>query len=422
MELCLLYRSPGPNKILIAYASFESSKHLTNSSHLRGASIPSRPTTTNMAIMQPSTFRTLLAQYDSTHHHRHAAKPAPHNTCDCAFRFTTAPALVASRRQQQQQQQNDSSSTNASTNANSNAKADAKADVDSPAGYLTVDELTRLVEWKIAHGSFFPALPKLARGNGDEAVRRVTGEAFALLLLGTSSPSSSSSTSTSSSSADRKVKGNGDSPPPPATVMAALTTLTTLKGVGPATASLLLSVADGGLSIPFFADELFLWARARFEECGELPSKKSVKIRYDSKEYEELLGATRGFLGRMGKGEGEEEEVTAMQVEMVARVLGAVERGRGKEADKIKDKGKEKEKNRGKGGVDTVVVPEQEEDNTATKKANNAEPPQKKRKRGAAEAKPEEPPPAGVETKASATGRRVMPRRAAARKSRAVGI
>lgn len=352
-----------------------------------------------MAIIPPSTFRTLLAQYASAHHHRHAAKPAPHNTCDCAFRFTTAPALVASRRRQQQ---NDSSSTK----ADGKVDADAKDDVDSPAGYLTVDELARLVEWKIAHGSFFPALPKLARGNGDEVVRRVTGEAFALLLLGTS-PSSSSPPP--SPSADTK----GEREPSAQTVMAALTTLTRLKGVGPATASLLLSVAEGGATVPFFADELFLWARAGFEECGELPSKKSVKIRYDSKEYEELLGATRGFLGRL-RGEGG-EEVTAREVEMVARVLGAA--GRGKEKGADKGKGKEK---RGKGGVDTVAAEQKEDDNTATKKANNAEQPQKRRKRGAAEAKRSAP--AAVDTKASATGRRVMPRRAAARKSRAVGI
>jgi hypothetical protein len=57
-------------------------------------------------------------------------------------------------------------------------------------------------------------------------------------------------------------------------------TASILRGVGPATASLVLSVAFP-MDVPFFGDEVFEWL------CGgEGPEKR--KLKYDVKEYKEL--------------------------------------------------------------------------------------------------------------------------------------
>ena len=58
--------------------------------------------------------------------------------------------------------------------------------------------------------------------------------------------------------------------------------LTELKGVGPATASLLLSVAYPR-AVPFFSDELFYWTAATGEKV------KLEKIKYNLKEYGEIV-------------------------------------------------------------------------------------------------------------------------------------
>ena len=64
----------------------------------------------------------------------------------------------------------------------------------------------------------------------------------------------------------------------------ALTTLTKLKGIGPATASLLLSTSDPE-NVPFFSDELFRWA---FWE-DKPGCRWDRKISYSAKEYRELV-------------------------------------------------------------------------------------------------------------------------------------
>lgn len=83
----------------------------------------------------------------------------------------------------------------------------------------------------------------------------------------------------------------------------ALAILTKLKGVGPATASLLLSVHDPTRVI-FFSDEAFLWLC-----CG---GKKSP-IKYNAKEYEALRSEANDLVERLG--------VSATDVEKVAYVL-----------------------------------------------------------------------------------------------------
>ena len=88
-----------------------------------------------------------------------------------------------------------------------------------------------------------------------------------------------------------------------------LDVLTKLKGIGPATAALLLSTSEPE-TLPFFSDELFRWA---FWE-----NKSGVgwdrKIKYSLKEYRELKDKVDELRRRIGKG--------AIEAEKVAYVLG----------------------------------------------------------------------------------------------------
>lgn len=88
-----------------------------------------------------------------------------------------------------------------------------------------------------------------------------------------------------------------------------LNILTKLKGIGPATAALVLSTGDPG-KLPFFSDELFRWtfwqnnAGARWDR----------KIKYSLKEYRELKEKVDELRNRIGK--------KAIEAEKVAYVLG----------------------------------------------------------------------------------------------------
>ncbi|XP_068964301.1 uncharacterized protein [Petaurus breviceps papuanus] len=86
--------------------------------------------------------------------------------------------------------------------------------------YLTRDELVKLMEWKLARGKFRPRLQQLVATNSEELVKRCTATAFSLLP----------------------------------DVEAAITQLSQLKAVGPATASAILA-AGAPETIAFMADE-----------------------------------------------------------------------------------------------------------------------------------------------------------------------
>lgn len=90
---------------------------------------------------------------------------------------------------------------------------------------------------------------------------------------------------------------------PPRNTSAALGILTKLKGIGPATASLLLAVHDPE-NVIFFADEAFYWLC-----CGG----KKDPIKYNAREYKELSEKAQSLTKRL--------EVTAVDVERVAYVI-----------------------------------------------------------------------------------------------------
>ena len=86
-------------------------------------------------------------------------------------------------------------------------------------------------------------------------------------------------------------------------VTKAINKLATLKGIGPATASLLLSIHDAA-KVVFFGDEVFQWI------CCD--GKKSA-IKYNMKEYENLISESRKLIARLG--------IDARDVEKVGFVL-----------------------------------------------------------------------------------------------------
>lgn len=86
-----------------------------------------------------------------------------------------------------------------------------------------------------------------------------------------------------------------------------------LKGIGPATASLLMSVHDSE-NAPFFSDELFLWMM--FEDGKGMGWDR--KIKYSIAEYKQMVPLVGAFRERLEKAGG---KATALEAEMVAYVL-----------------------------------------------------------------------------------------------------
>jgi hypothetical protein len=77
-------------------------------------------------------------------------------------------------------------------------------------------------------------------------------------------------------------------------VMAAMAEVSKLNGVGPATASLILSVYRPN-DVPFFQDELYVW---------HFPDEKGGKLKYDLKEYKALFERCWEVNRKLGRGAG----------------------------------------------------------------------------------------------------------------------
>lgn len=134
--------------------------------------------------------------------------------------------------------------------------------------------LTRNLMRIRSHGTFRPSLKGLVQQNSEEFVDETTTAGFSANSLSDS-----------------------------------LNILTKLKGIGPATAALLLSTSDPE-ALPFFSDELFRWA---FWE-DKSGSRWDRKIKYSLKEYKELVAKTDEMRKRISR--------SAIDIEKVAYVLG----------------------------------------------------------------------------------------------------
>ncbi|KAJ6649711.1 hypothetical protein Bhyg_04950 [Pseudolycoriella hygida] len=131
---------------------------------------------------------------------------------------------------------------------------------DEDGAYLTTAELEKLVKWKLTRGKFRPRLEKLAGSNPDEIVKNTTKEAFSLLIESTSLA---------------KVKES-------------LLKLNTLKGIGPATSSAILSLFSPD-SLPFMSDEALKFGAGLNE-----------KPKYTVSEWEWFIGKMRNRVEKEG--------------------------------------------------------------------------------------------------------------------------
>lgn len=102
---------------------------------------------------------------------------------------------------------------------------------------------------------------------------------------------------------ERLSASSAATPPSTSTVTAALNLVCELKGIGPATGTLILNVYDP-VHVPFFQDEMFMWF---------FPDTKSDKLKYNQKEYLQLLEASKHVL--------EELHISAVELEKIAYVL-----------------------------------------------------------------------------------------------------
>lgn len=99
-------------------------------------------------------------------------------------------------------------------------------------------------------------------------------------------------------------------------IEAAMNILIRLKGIGPASASLVLSCYDPE-AVPFFSDELFWFVNEAgpFDRSGKA---KKVKISYSMKEYRDLLGKVGVLRKRVKNKSG--QGVSAIDIEKAAYV------------------------------------------------------------------------------------------------------
>lgn len=140
------------------------------------------------------------------------------------------------------------------------------------------------------HGTFRPKLLQLVQSNDAATIIQATQDAFDIVSTYSGKQFSNTNLCTDA--------------------LKALKILTALKGIGPATASLLLSIAVPG-RIPFFSDELFRWCM--WDEPGT-PNGWKRAIKYNAKEYEALIKNVDDLVNRLG--------VRAVDAEKVAYVLG----------------------------------------------------------------------------------------------------
>ncbi|DAA76325.1 TPA_exp: Uncharacterized protein A8136_0997 [Trichophyton benhamiae CBS 112371] len=202
-----------------------------------------------------------------------------------SWRYTTLPVTLRER---------------ASDNGDQNKKKKGK---EKPAhGFINKDEMVQLMDWKLKHGSFRPALMGLIRSNAEAQVESVSKEAF-------------------SSLAEDSQAGVF----PEAAVQLLCKSF---RGVGPATASLILSLAPE-TSTPFFSDELYYWlCMDLYSRDQQVPRHKLPKLKYNVKEYQDLWDAFTKLRRRIQQlsEESETKQTFSVQdIEKIAFVIGHLE-------------------------------------------------------------------------------------------------
>ncbi|PNH10158.1 hypothetical protein TSOC_003116 [Tetrabaena socialis] len=184
---------------------------------------------------------------------------------------------------------------------------------------ITREDLMKLVDWKLARGTWRPQLQAYARGQAVGAVEAASRKALAL-LRDYAAPSSHEGTSAvptaAPASTSRPASGVCGSAGAPGSdehadsiLQEALAALTELKGVGPATASALLSAASPRLA-PYMGDEAM---------AAVLPPGR--KVEYTVRAYKELASALRRKAEQLSSGGARWAAAGVEQCLWVAAVL-----------------------------------------------------------------------------------------------------
>ncbi|KAL7269075.1 hypothetical protein RUND412_008279 [Rhizina undulata] len=157
---------------------------------------------------------------------------------------------------------------------------------DDKKAYMQKGEVEDLVYCKLKRGKFRPTLPSLVASNTEASIKSATTTAFAKL-----------------SSSPTPLKAEA--------ILESLGIISTLRGIGPATASYILA-AHSPARIPVFSDEGYRWVF--FEEGA------GKGLKYDEKEYAGYLTRVWDIVERLKNENG--SDVTAEDVEKVGFVLG----------------------------------------------------------------------------------------------------
>lgn len=155
---------------------------------------------------------------------------------------------------------------------NSTLPATLKSRYDNKKLKLSKDELVLIMDWKLAKGKFRPTLPKLIKSNDEESVETITSAGFSIFMEFVELAKDDWLNTTLL--AYQEV------------VKASLKKLCELRGVGPATGSLLMSLLNASTSLapPFFSDEAFMY-------FIQEPFHPGSAVKYNVKEYiDEYVG------------------------------------------------------------------------------------------------------------------------------------
>lgn len=142
--------------------------------------------------------------------------------------------------------------------------------------WLQKDELVLLMDWKLAKGKYRPTLPSLIKSNSDDSVVEITKEGFHILLSYVEKVEVDQFWKNLEADSKKEYLE---------IVKKACDQFCKLRGVGPATASLICSLTTNineVLAPPFFSDESFMFYILE-------PLRPETKIKYNIKEYIEEL-------------------------------------------------------------------------------------------------------------------------------------
>ncbi|KAI9773118.1 MAG: hypothetical protein M1840_008239 [Geoglossum simile] len=167
--------------------------------------------------------------------------------------------------------------------------------------HLTKEQVELLIKWKLKHGKWRPRLASLVSSNSPSSIENTTHDAFALYSAKRGAP------------------------------QPALNVLTRLSGIGPASASLLLSVYDPD-NVPFFSDEAFKWVTWE-EGKGKGWDRR---ISYNNKEYTLFVEAVQEVRKRL-ESESGGKSIAAGDVERAGWVIGKEDEGAMSSENEVKE-------------------------------------------------------------------------------------